>query len=78
MQATHAQPDQELTRMEIRALTLASLGGALEFYDFVVFVFFTAAISKLFFAASLPDWVKQIQTFGLLLPAIWPVPWAES
>jgi MFS family permease len=65
MQATHPQTDQELTRMEIRALTLASLGGALEFYDFVVFVFFTAAISKLFFAASLPDWVKQFQTFGI-------------
>jgi MFS family permease len=65
MQATRPQTDQELTRMEIRALTLASLGGALEFYDFVVFVFFTAAISKLFFAASLPDWVKQFQTFGI-------------
>ena len=65
MQATGPQTDRELTRMEIRALTLASLGGALEFYDFVVFVFFTAAISKLFFAASLPDWVKQFQTFGI-------------
>jgi len=65
MQATHAQTDQALNRMEIRALTLASLGGALEFYDFVVFVFFTATISKLFFAASLPDWVRQFQTFGI-------------
>lgn len=51
--------------MEVRALTLASLGGALEFYDFVVFVFFTTAIGKLFFAASLPDWVRQFQTFGI-------------
>ncbi|HTF67983.1 MAG TPA: MFS transporter [Edaphobacter sp.] len=65
MQATHAQSDLTLSRMEIRALALASLGGALEFYDFVVFVFFTTAIGKLFFAASLPDWVRQFQTFGI-------------
>jgi MFS family permease len=49
----------------MRTLALASLGGALEFYDFVVFVFFTSVIGKLFFAASLPDWVRQAQTFGI-------------
>lgn len=65
MQATHAQSDHALSRMEVRALALASLGGALEFYDFVVFVFFTTAIGKLFFAAGLPDWVRQFQTFGI-------------
>jgi hypothetical protein len=37
---------------QIRMLTLASLGGALEFYDFVIFVFFTSVISKLFFAST--------------------------
>jgi MFS family permease len=46
-------------------LALASLGGALEFYDFVIFVFFTSVIGKLFFAASVPDWVRETQTFGL-------------
>ena len=65
MQATHDRSDLTLSRMEIRALALASLGGTLEFYDFVVFVFFTTAIGKLFFAASLPDWVRQFQTFGI-------------
>lgn len=54
-----------LTRIEIRTLGLASLGGALEFYDFVIFVFFTTAIGRLFFPADLPDWLRQIQTFGL-------------
>jgi MFS family permease len=44
---------------------LASLGGALEFYDFIIFVFFTAVIGKLFFSASLPEWVRQVQTFGI-------------
>ncbi len=48
-----------------RTLTLASLGGALEFYDFVIFVFFTSVIGKLFFAPSLPDWVRELDTFGI-------------
>ncbi len=43
---------QNLTSKEIRILWLASLGGALEFYDFVIFVFFTAVIGKLFFPAA--------------------------
>ena len=50
---------------EVRILSLASIGGALEFYDFVIFVFFANVIGKLFFAASLPDWIRQTQTFGI-------------
>jgi len=65
MQTTYGQSDRPMTRTEIRTLSLASLGGALEFYDFVIFVFFTTVIGKLFFAASLPDWVRQTQTFGI-------------
>jgi len=55
----------ELSISEFRILSLASVGGALEFYDFVIFVFFANVIGKLFFAASLPDWVRQTQTFGI-------------
>src|SRR5580698_316877 len=65
MQTAYDQSNHPMTRTEIRTLSLASLGGALEFYDFVVFVFFTAVIGKVFFAASLPDWVRQTQTFGI-------------
>lgn len=46
-------------------LALASLGGALEFYDFVIFVFFTSVIGKLFFAPTVPEWVRETETFGL-------------
>lgn len=49
----------------LRILALASLGGALEYYDFVVFVFLTPVIGKLFFAASIPEWVREVQTFGI-------------
>ncbi len=54
-----------LTRQDYRTLTLAALGGALEFYDFVIFVFFAAAISQLFFPPDMPDWLRQVQTFGI-------------
>lgn len=37
----------------------------LEFFDFVIFVFFTTTIGRLFFPDDLPDWLRQIQTFGL-------------
>lgn len=65
MEISYSPSFGRLTPATIRTLTLASLGGALEFYDFVVFVFFTGVIGKLFFSASLPDWMREIQTFGI-------------
>lgn len=53
------------TVKEFRTLYLASLGGALEFYDFIIFAFFTPVIGKLLFAGGLADWVRQLQTFGI-------------
>ncbi len=65
MQTSYSPSPRPLTLAEIRTLALASLGGALEFYDFVIFVFFTAVIGKLFFSSSLPEWMREIQTFGI-------------
>jgi MFS family permease len=65
MQTSYSPSPRPLMLAEIRTLALASLGGALEFYDFVIFVFFTAVIGKLFFSASLPEWMREIQTFGI-------------
>src|ERR1700723_16204 len=65
MQTTTVQTSHELSISEVRILSLASIGGALEFYDFVIFVFFANVIGRLFFATSLPDWVRQAQTFGI-------------
>lgn len=55
-----------LNRNDYRTLTLSALGGTLEFYDFIIFVFFTGAISKLFFPPDMPEWLSLLQTFGLL------------
>ena len=52
---TSAQSSKLLTARKIRTLSLASLGSALEFYDFVIFVFFTTVIGRLFFSDSLPE-----------------------
>ncbi len=54
-----------LTRSDYRTLVLAALGGALEFYDFIIFVFFAVVIGQLFFPPDMPDWLRQAQTFGI-------------
>ncbi len=59
---TEARP---LDRNDVRTLTLASLGGALEFYDFIVFIFFAAVIGKLFFPPDTPEWLQILQTYGI-------------
>ncbi len=46
-------------------MPLATLGGVLEFYDFIIFVFFANTIGNLFFPPGIPDWVRQFQTFGI-------------
>lgn len=58
-------PNSTLSRRDMRTLMLAALGGALEFYDFIIFVFFTAVIAQLFFPPDMPEWLRQLQTFGI-------------
>lgn len=65
MSATTSSGSRPLTRSDYRTLALAALGGALEFYDFVVFVFFTKALSGIFFPAQMSEWLRQLQTFGI-------------
>ena len=55
----------KLSRSDYRTLGLAALGGALEFYDFIIFVFFAVVIAQLFFPPDMPDWLRQLQTFGI-------------
>lgn len=56
---------RRLTSQDFRTLGLAALGGALEFYDFIIFVFFATVIGKLFFPPDMPEWLVLIQTFGI-------------
>jgi MFS family permease len=54
-----------LTARDYRTLSLATLGGLLEFYDFIIFVFFANTIGELFFPPEISDWLRQFQTFGI-------------
>ena len=52
-------------RNDAKVLSLSALGGALEFYDFVVFVFFAKTLGALFFPPEMPAWLQQLQTFAI-------------
>ncbi len=54
-----------LTRSDLRTLALSALGGALEFYDFIIFVYFVVVLGNLFFPPGIPDWLVQLQAFGI-------------
>ncbi|MDL4914319.1 MAG: MFS transporter [Enterobacterales bacterium endosymbiont of Blomia tropicalis] len=58
-------PTQRLDHQDYKTLALAALGGALEFYDFIIFVFFAAVIGDLFFPPDMPEWLRQLQTFAI-------------
>lgn len=57
--------NRALGKQDYKTLGLSALGGALEFYDFVIYVFFAVVVSKLFFPADMPEWLKQLQTYGI-------------
>jgi MFS family permease len=54
-----------LSRKDVNTLGLSALGGALEYYDFIIFVFLAASIGQLFFPPDMPVWMKQLQVFGI-------------
>lgn len=56
---------RQLTMSDYKTLTLAALGGALEFYDFIIFVFLAAIIGEHFFPTNMPDWLKMFQAYGI-------------
>lgn len=54
-----------LSREQAKTLALASLGGALEYYDFIVGVFFAKTLAAVFFPHDSPQWLSQLQVFGI-------------
>ncbi|RCJ03552.1 MFS transporter, partial [Cupriavidus necator] len=55
-------PARSLSARDYKTLALAALGGTLEFYDFVIYVFFATVLGALFFPPDMPDWLRQLQT----------------
>jgi MFS family permease len=62
---TSSESSRLLSRGDVKTLSLSALGGALEFYDFIIFVYFATVIGQLFFPPDIPEWLRQIQTFGI-------------
>jgi len=58
-------PARSLNANDIKILSLASLGGALEYYDFIIFIFFASTLSDQFFPATLSPFWKTLNTSGL-------------
>lgn len=56
---------RKLNNNDMRTLGLASLGGALEFYDFIIFVFFIAEISHTVLPADMSAWLATTWTYGI-------------
>lgn len=48
-----------------RLLALSGIGGALEFFDFVIFLFLAPVISKTFFPPDTPAWLADAQALGI-------------
>ncbi|MDD0974076.1 MFS transporter [Pseudomonas fontis] len=55
------------SRSDHKTLSLAALGGALEIYDFIIFVFFALTLSQLFFPPEMPEWLRLLQSFGIFV-----------
>jgi len=64
-QPTTKKHKRLLSSQDYKTLSLSAFGGALEFYDFIIFVFFSKVIGSLFFPADMPIWISQLQTFGI-------------
>lgn len=56
---------RRLGASDARTLGLSALGGTLEYYDFVIYVFFAGVIGTLFFPAHMPDALRELQAFGI-------------
>ena len=67
MNAPSASATPRFTRRDHRTLGLAALGGALEIYDFIIFVFFALTLSQLFFPPEMPEWLRLLQSFGIFV-----------
>lgn len=55
----------QLTRHDYKMIGLSLLGGALEVFDFIIFVFLSAVIADVFFPADTPEWVRLLQSMTI-------------
>jgi MFS family permease len=60
------EPDSaRLSWAQIRTIAISMLGGALEYYEFMVFIFMVPVLGQLFFASATAPWLRQLQTLAI-------------
>jgi MFS family permease len=57
-------PHRPLNHHDLKVLALSSLGGALEYYDFIIFIFFASTFSIHFFPHDLSPFWKTLDIYG--------------
>src|SRR5690348_1602179 len=65
--SAHGTPAREsrLSRTQIRMFAIAMMGGALEYYEFIVFGFMVPTLSKVFFSDASEPWLSTLQTLAV-------------
>ncbi|CAG8998834.1 MAG: Fosfomycin resistance protein AbaF [Candidatus Celerinatantimonas neptuna] len=54
-----------LSLRDYKTIALSILGGALEVYDFIIFVFLSVTIADVFFPPSIPEWIRLLQSMAI-------------
>lgn len=54
-----------LSWRQLRTIAISMLGGALEYYEFMVFIFMVPVLSQLFFASGTQAWIRQLETLAI-------------
>lgn len=54
-----------LSMRDCRVIFLSLLGGALEVFDFIIFVFLATTIADVFFPPETPSWVRLLQSMAI-------------
>lgn len=54
-----------LSRHDYKVISLSLLGGALEVFDFIIFVFLSSTIADVFFPAHTPEWIRLLESMTI-------------
>jgi len=54
-----------LSLSDYKTIFLSVLGGALEVYDFIIFVFLSVTIADVFFPPDVPQWLRMLQSLAI-------------
>jgi MFS family permease len=60
---------QQPKTTDLRLIFLTSLGGAMEYYDFTLFAFFSTTLAKAFIPPDAPTWLGTYEALGVFAAA---------